>query len=296
MGRGVLQISGYIDTLLASLLVAGAVGALVKAQVLYLMPIALFAISVAAAELPELSRLTDHAEIRDRAQAGFRRIAFFISFIALSYVVLGDLIVATLFERREFSSDDTMTVWVVLLAYAIGLPASALSRLTQNTLWSQGDTTGPARVAFVRTVVSAVLAAAVMWWFDGYSPADARDLVPATRAADSTDDTLRLGAMGIALAASVAGWTEAIVLGRLSRRAVAGVSPLQPLRRLAPAIASSAAVAVIARFLVDDLWAPLAALIAVGLSGLAYLGVARATHIEEVDLVLLGPLARHRRH
>jgi len=57
LGRGVVQISAMIDTVLASLLIAGAVGALVKAQVLYVLPISIFATSVAAAELPELSRL-----------------------------------------------------------------------------------------------------------------------------------------------------------------------------------------------------------------------------------------------
>ncbi len=295
LGRGVLQISGYIDTLLASLLVAGAVGALVKAQVLYLMPIALFAISVAAAELPELSRLRSHDEISARAQKGFARIAFFISFIALAYITLGDLIIGTLFERREFSSDDTITVWFVLLAYALGLPASALSRLTQNTLWSQGDTSGPARIAFLRMVVSAVVAILIMGWFDGFTPDDARDLAPATSAPATTDPDLRLGAMGIALAASVAGWTEAIVLGRLAASAVSGVAPLEPLRRLLPAIAGAAFVALALRFVVQDLWTPLAAVIAVGGSGLAYLAGAWALRIDELDLVLVGPLSRYRR-
>ena len=295
LGRGVLQISGYIDTLLASLLVAGAVGALVKAQVLYLMPIALFAISIAAAELPELSRLTEHDRIRRRAQAGFGRIAFFISFIALAYVTLGDLIVGTLFERREFTSDDTLTVWLVLLAYAVGLPASALSRLTQNTLWSQGDTTGPARIAALRMAISAIAAIVIMRWFDGIAPDEVRDAVPTISDPGSTDPSLRLGAVGIALAASIAGWTEAIVLGRLAGRAVEGVRPLEPLRRLLPSIAAAVAVALIMRIVVTDVWTPLAAVLALAATGLTYVGVSRATGIDEVDLLFVGPAARLRR-
>ena len=57
-GRGAVQLSGYLDLLLASFLVAGALAALGWAQTLYLLPIGLFGMSVAAAELPELSRLT----------------------------------------------------------------------------------------------------------------------------------------------------------------------------------------------------------------------------------------------
>ncbi|HVM15150.1 MAG TPA: lipid II flippase MurJ, partial [Egibacteraceae bacterium] len=58
-GRGVVQLSAYVDTLLASFLVAGALAALGYAQMLYLLPISLFGMSVAAAELPELSSATD---------------------------------------------------------------------------------------------------------------------------------------------------------------------------------------------------------------------------------------------
>src|SRR5260370_8244346 len=55
-GRGASQISGYVDNLLASLLPTGAVSALSYASILYLLPISLFGMSVAAAELPSMSR------------------------------------------------------------------------------------------------------------------------------------------------------------------------------------------------------------------------------------------------
>ena len=53
-----VQISGYLDLLLASFLAVGAVGALGWAYTLYVLPVSLFGMSVAAAELPELSRQT----------------------------------------------------------------------------------------------------------------------------------------------------------------------------------------------------------------------------------------------
>ncbi|MBN2354900.1 murein biosynthesis integral membrane protein MurJ, partial [candidate division KSB1 bacterium] len=54
-GRGAIQISGYIDELLASLLPTGAFAALSYAQTLYLLPLSLFGMSVSAAELPAMS-------------------------------------------------------------------------------------------------------------------------------------------------------------------------------------------------------------------------------------------------
>src|SRR5215510_4007220 len=53
--RGVVQISAYIDALLASLLPTGAVTGLSNAQLLYTLPVSLFGMSVAAAELPAMS-------------------------------------------------------------------------------------------------------------------------------------------------------------------------------------------------------------------------------------------------
>jgi len=63
-GRGVAQVSAFLDQFLASvLLAAGALSGLRFALLLYMLPISLFGISVTAAELPELSRLgADPAE------------------------------------------------------------------------------------------------------------------------------------------------------------------------------------------------------------------------------------------
>ena len=52
VSRGVVQISAYVDALLASLLPTGALAALVYAQTLYTLPVSLFGMSVSAAELP----------------------------------------------------------------------------------------------------------------------------------------------------------------------------------------------------------------------------------------------------
>ncbi len=53
--RGVLQLSAYIDGLLASLLPVGGVSALANAQALYTLPVSLFGMSISAAELPAMS-------------------------------------------------------------------------------------------------------------------------------------------------------------------------------------------------------------------------------------------------
>lgn len=294
LGRGVVQISALVDTILAGVLVTGAVAALVKAQILYILPISLFAISIAASELPELSRLTSNSDIKERAQKGFGKILFFVSFTAVAYILLGDKIVGTLLERGQFGSDETILVWFTLGAYALGLIPSAVSRLTQNTLWSRGDTTGPAKIAVARVVVAIGVAISVMWLFDRIGTSDVRDALPTLYDEGGRNESLRFGAMGITFGSAVAAWVEAILLWRLADRTVPGVSPLAPLRGLLPALGAAAVVAIAMRFATDDMWPPLAAALAVGLSGLTYLAVCRARNVSEVDLVLVGPLKRFR--
>jgi putative peptidoglycan lipid II flippase len=71
MGRGVVQLSGWVDLVLASFLFEGAVAALGYAQTFYMLPVSLFGMSIAASELPELS--AQEAARRNRCAGASRR-------------------------------------------------------------------------------------------------------------------------------------------------------------------------------------------------------------------------------
>ena len=62
ISRGVVQVSAYIDSMLASLLPTGAVSALAYAQTIYLLPVSLFGMSVSASELPAMSAIKGTTE------------------------------------------------------------------------------------------------------------------------------------------------------------------------------------------------------------------------------------------
>src|SRR5205807_933136 len=81
ISRGVVQISAYVDQVIANPL-QGGVSMLSLAQTIYLLPVSLFGMSVSASELPEMSSAVgDEAEVaaalRKRLAFGLRRIAFF---------------------------------------------------------------------------------------------------------------------------------------------------------------------------------------------------------------------------
>lgn len=114
--RGVVQVSTFVHVFLASFLAAGALATLRFSQILHGLPIALFGMSVAAAELPELSRTgpAERAEVADRLAPGLARIAALVVPTAVGYLVLGDLLVGAVFQSGAFGSRDTVAVWLAV--------------------------------------------------------------------------------------------------------------------------------------------------------------------------------------
>src|SRR6266581_1950578 len=152
VSRGVVQISAYVDALLASLLPTGAVAALAYAQTLYTLPVSLFGMSVSAAELPAMSGTvgaeSEVAELlRVRLNAGLRQIAFFVIPSVAAFLVLGDVIVAAIYQSGRFTHADAMYVWGILAGSTVGLLASTLGRLYSSTYYALKDTRTPLRYA-----------------------------------------------------------------------------------------------------------------------------------------------------
>ena len=216
-GRGVVQLSAYIDLVLASLLAAGATAALQNALLLYLLPISLFGMSIAAAELPELSRERAGAEVLGpRLDRGLSSMAFYVLPTALVFLVVGDLVIGALFSRGAFGRPDEILVWITLAAFCLGLMASTSSRLLQSALYAVGDTRTPARAAAERVVISTLLGVVFMLQLDQIGIVDGslavRGSLPAIWTVDASlresTDVLRLGAAGLALGAVGGAWYE----------------------------------------------------------------------------------------
>ncbi len=204
--RGVVQISAYIDQMIASFLGPVAVSALSYGQFLALLPISLFSMSVSAAELPELSSAVGNrdevaAHLRKRLTAGLRRIAFFIVPCAVAFLINGDVLIAALYQGGRFQHEDAQYVWSVLAGSAVGLLATSLGRLYSSVFYALHDTRTPLRFALIRVTLTTVLGLLFAFplprWI-GIAP--------------------KWGVAGLTVSAGIAGWVEFSLL----RRALAG--------------------------------------------------------------------------
>ncbi len=208
--RGIVNLSAWVDLFLAGWLRTGAVAVLGYAQTFYMLPISLFGMSIAASELPELSRMRGDTEsaVAERVVKALKRIAYFMVPSALAYIVLGDVIVAALYQTGAFDASATLVTWIVLGGYALGLPASGASRVMSSAFYALRDTRTPSRVAYARVAVSVTTALALM--------------IPLDRIGVGG---LGLGAAGLALGATLGAWVE---YGLLRRALQARIGPHGP--------------------------------------------------------------------
>jgi putative peptidoglycan lipid II flippase len=226
VGRGVVQLSAYIDQMIASYLPTGAVSSLGYAQTIYLLPISLFGMSVAAAELPQMSRETGtaediHAALRKRLERGLRQIAFFVVPSAAAFLFIGRLLVAALYQTGEFRDDQTLYVWYILIGSTVGLLAMTLGRLYSSAFYALRDTKTPLKFAAARVVLTGVLG--YLFAFPlRFVLIDIIQLlhmpVPA-----AVGGPAAMGTVGLTASAGIAGWLEYLLLRAALTRRVGSV-------------------------------------------------------------------------
>ena len=211
LGRGSVQLSGYLDTVLASFLGESIVAAMGYAQIVYLLPVSLFGMAVSAAELPEMSSALGDADARaqhlqTRLRGALRRVVFLVVPSAVAFVAIGGAIVALLFQTGRFGAHDTYVVWLILAGSAIGLSASTQGRLLGSAFYALGDPKRPLHAALVRVAFTGVL---------GYLFA-----IPLR---DSLGYSAAWGAFGLTASAGFAAWIEFELLRRWLAERIGGV-------------------------------------------------------------------------
>jgi putative peptidoglycan lipid II flippase len=268
--RGVVQISAYVDALLASLLPTGAVAALSYAQTLYLLPVSLFGMSVSAAELPAMSGAVggekDVAEqLRGRLNSGLRQIAFFVLPSVVAFLALGDVIVGAIYQTGQFRHTDVIYVWGILAGATVGLLASTLGRLYASTYYALKDTRTPLWFAIIRVILTTIL---------GYLCA-----IPLPPRLGIEP---RWGVAGLTISAGISSWVEFTLLRRaLNKRIGATGLPVEYLVKLWAAALLAAAGGWAVRHFFGHHSPVLVAVIALTPYGLIYFAAAAMLGVEE---------------
>lgn len=297
VGRGVVQVSAFVDATIGTFLGTAAPAGIAYAQILYMLPVSLFAMSIAAAELPEMSgAVGTHSEIADklraRISAAQRQVAFLVVPSMVAFLAIGGSLVSGLFETGKFDHEVTIYVTWILGGYAIGLLAVTISRVYSSAFYALHDTRTPLKFAIIRVSAAIVLGLSLAMplrpWLVGLATG-AGVRLPAVDNAE-----LAVGAVGLALAGGLACWIELALLRKALAKKI-GPTPIPGsfLSRVwGAAIAAGIAGAFVASHVSGFVVAMLpvrfglhrvgGAVAVAGVFGIVYLGVAGALRVEEV--------------
>lgn len=224
---GVVQLNLLIGRQVGSRF-EGAIGWLSYSDRLYQLPLGVVGAAVAVVLLPELARRLragDHAG----GQSAYSRATEFGLFLTLpaafAIAVIAHPMVATLFERGQFTAFDTTQTAAALVVYALGLPAFVLQKILQPLYFAREDTRTPFRYAAYSMVVNAAVAFGLMG---------------------------AIGFLAAAIGTTVAAWVMVLQLWWGTRSMGEAARADRRLRRAAPRILLSSAVMAAVLWFVED--------------------------------------------
>jgi putative peptidoglycan lipid II flippase len=270
---GLVNVNFVVDTVFASRLLDPELAptAIDKAFRLYMLPQGIFAVAVTTVLFPTLARLAaraDEAGLRRSLDNGIRQIAFLLVPAGLVSIVLADPIVRLVYERGEFTPDNTTIVADCLQAFSIGLVFNGWMLILNRSFYAVQTNWIPTAVALGAVGLNAALNAAFY----------------------------RLGIWGIPLATASVNVAASVTLLVMMRRRI-GLEHVGRTMGVVLRIVLAGIVAAGAGFLAWyglDSWferslgAQLLSLIAgLVVAGLVYAAAARALAVRELETLLL---------
>ena len=166
LGIGLINFNFVVNTFFASRFVDPelAPSAIDAAFRIYMVPQGVFAVAVVTVLFPRLSRLAargDSAGFRETVSLGLRQIGFFLLPASAVAAVLAEPIVRLLYERGEFTSEQTPVVAGALAAFALGLTFNGTMLMLIRAFFSLQSPWVPTVVALANLVLNAALAGAL---------------------------------------------------------------------------------------------------------------------------------------
>jgi putative peptidoglycan lipid II flippase len=185
---GAQQINLLVGTIIASTQ-AGAVSYLYYADRVYQLPLGLIGVGLGVVLLPKLTTLFKG----DNPENGYRllnsgvEISLLLTLpAAVALFVIAEPVMIGLFERGAFDRSSSIATAHALMAYAIGLPSFVLVKVLAPGFFARQNTRTPMYYALWTMALNVVLALILSAYW---------------------------GFVGIALATTIAGWANALLLG-----------------------------------------------------------------------------------
>jgi len=188
LGQGVLLFNSFFDTQICTSLTRapdegptmsimgrvvdiplepGALSAVNNAQRLYQFPLGVLAISLATAAFPTFSLFASRKDM-DGLRASIAqalRLAIFVGLPSgVMLIILGQPIVALLFEHGRFGPEDTVRAAEILVLYGCGMTFYCCQHILLRGFYSLGDTMTPMKIGCGLVAFNLALNLGLIWF------------------------------------------------------------------------------------------------------------------------------------
>lgn len=159
IATAVVPINAFIARAMASSLPAGSISALAYAFRIFILPVSLFAVPVYTVLLTDLSAAQQQGErdrFKEQAVAGLS-LLFALALPATAVIIaLATPITRLLYERGQFTAEDTFMTSQALMAYGVGILAYGASQVMVRLFNATKDTATPAWVGAGSIALNAI--------------------------------------------------------------------------------------------------------------------------------------------
>ena len=273
LGLAVVQVNFIVNAALTSNMVAGSYAALTTAWTLLFFVLGVIGQSVGAAVFPSLSALAaagDMVGFKERLVGALRSVLFLAMPATAGLIVLGQPLIAVLFERGEWTAEGTAATAWALSFFAIGIAGFGLLEILSRAFYALSDTATPVGIGVLAMLANIALSLVFVRTFgDPFS--------------------LSRGPFaGLALANAVTTLVEALALWALLRRRIGRIDDGALISNSARVTIAAVVMGLVALAVANALaaFSPLVILVGAGaVSGLAFFGVSLLLGVEEARSV-----------
>ena len=161
---GLINFNLLINSLFGSLVSDQAPAAIDKAFRIYQLPQGIFSVAIATVLFPTLARFAargEHDNLRATMANGMRQILFVLLPAAAAVLVLSEPMIRLVYQRGEFTPEQTTLVATALFWFAFSLPTNGLFLLLTRTFFSLQRPWVPTAIAAGNLAVTALAALAL---------------------------------------------------------------------------------------------------------------------------------------
>jgi putative peptidoglycan lipid II flippase len=188
LGSGVQQLNLLVDVIIASH-IEDAVSYLYYADRITELPIGMIGVAIGTAMLPMMSRQIREGNkqaAQNSMNRGIELVMLFGFPATAALLALAEPVIRVLYFHGAFNEHDMVATYLALMAFTVGLPAFLLVKVFAPGFFANLDTKTPFKIAVLCVVINLVLNLTLIHW---------------------------LAHVGMALATSIAGWVNALLMG-----------------------------------------------------------------------------------